>query len=354
MPKPEPDRISNFGVKLIGGIAMNRRTPLLALLATGLGTVLLPGQTRSQAGLAPYPVAGGKPIRLLVGLAAGGSLDFQARTVAQAVAEQTGHQVIVENKPGASMMLAANEVVRAAPDGHTLAYAPSSIFAQNPHTLLTVSYDPFKDFTPITIAARGPLVLTVYSGLGVKTVQELVAWGRANPGKLIFGSFGMGTSSHVYAEAFSKESGVPIVHVPYKGTADAVRDLTEGRIQAYFDAAPTAIINERAGRVKIVGVAAPTRNPFMPNVPTISEQGVPGIDLTSWIMIAGPANMPGALVKQVNAVFAKALNQPSVREAIARGAYETAPGTPEEASAEVRHAYDRWGAMIKQIGLQKQ
>jgi tripartite-type tricarboxylate transporter receptor subunit TctC len=144
------------------------------------------------------------------------------------------------------------------------------------------------------------------------------------------------------------------VHVPYKGTADAVRDLFEGRVQAYFDAAPTAINNERSGKIKIIGVASPTRNPFLPNVPTISEQGVPGIDLTSWIMIAGPANMPAALVKQVNAVFTKALSTSTVKETIAKGAYEASPSTPEEASAEIKLAYDRWGAMIRQIGFQKQ
>jgi tripartite-type tricarboxylate transporter receptor subunit TctC len=328
---------------------MTRRSTLLTLLGAAFAPRL--GLAQTQALAYPQP---GKPIRLVVGLAAGGSLDFQARTIAQAVTEQTGHQVIVENKPGASMMLAATEVVRAAPDGYTLAYAPSSIFAQNPHTLINVAYDPFKDFTPITIASRGPLVLTVHAPLGVKNVQELVAWGKANPGKLIFASFGIGTSSHVYAEAFSKAANVPIVHVPYKGTADAVRDLFEGRVQAYFDAAPTAINNERTGRIKIIGVAAPTRNQFLPNVPTISEQGVAGIDLTSWIMLAGPANMPATLVKQVNSVFTKALGTSSVKEAIAKGAYEASPSTPEEAATEIRLAYDRWGAMIRQIGFQKQ
>jgi tripartite-type tricarboxylate transporter receptor subunit TctC len=328
---------------------MTRRSTLLTLLGAAFTPRL--GLAQTQPLTYPQP---GKPIRLLVGLAAGGSLDFQARTIAQAVTEQTGHQVIVENKPGASMMLAATEVVRAAPDGYTLAYAPSSIFAQNPHTLINVAYDPFKDFTPITIASRGPLVLTVHASLGVKNVQELVAWGKANPGKLIFASFGIGTSSHVYAEAFSKAANVPIVHVPYKGTADAVRDLFEGRVQAYFDAAPTAINNERTGRIKIIGVAAPTRNQFLPNVPTITEQGVAGIDLTSWIMVAGPANMPATLVKQVNAVFTKALSTSSVKESIAKGAYEASPSSPEEAGAEIRLAYDRWGAMIRQIGFQKQ
>jgi tripartite-type tricarboxylate transporter receptor subunit TctC len=291
---------------------------------------------------------------LLVGLAAGGSLDAQARVIAQKLTEQTGAQVIVDNKPGASMMLAAVEASRAAPDGHTLLYAPSSTFAQNPHTLSNVPYDPFKDFTPITLATKGPLVLTLHTSVPATTVRELITWANANPGKLNFASFGTGTSSHVYAMAFAKAAGIEIVHVPYKGTADAARDLLEGRVQAYFDAAPTALINERTGKIRILGVAAPVRNSFMPTVPTISEQGVAGIDLTSWIAIVGPKGMAPELVAKVNTVLVAALSNPQVKETIAKGAYETAPGTPAELTVEIRQAYERWGAMIKQIGFERQ
>jgi tripartite-type tricarboxylate transporter receptor subunit TctC len=317
--------------------------------ACALGTCALGSVAQPLA----YP-APGKSIRLVVGLAAGGSLDAQARVIAQKITEQTGAQVVVDNKPGASMMLAATEVARAPADGYTLLYAPSSTFAQNPHTLNSVPYDPFKDFTPITLATRGPLVLTVHASLPVKNVQEMIGWAKANPGKLTFGSFGVGTSSHVYAEAFAKAAGVEIVHVPYKGTAAATADLLEGRVQAYFDAAPTALINERTGKIRILGVAAPTRNPFMPQVPTFTEQGVAGIDLTSWIAIVGPAKMAPELVDKVNAVFVAALSAPPVTEAIAKGAYETAPSTPAELATEMRSAYERWGAMIKAIGFQKQ
>lgn len=326
-----------------------RRRAALTAVLLAIATGSLPAAAQSPA----FPQAG-KPIRLVVGLAAGGSLDAQARTVAQKITEQTGLQVVVENKTGASMMLAASEVARAAPDGHTLMYAPSSVFAQNPHTLASVPYDPFKDFTPITLATKGPLVLTLHTSVPARDVKELVAWAKANPGKLNFASFGTGTSSHVYAEAFSKAAGIETVHVPYKGTADAARDLLEGRVQAYFDAAPTAINNERTGRIRILGVAAPQRSPYLPNVPTIGEQGVAGIDLTSWIAIVGPAKMPPELVGKVNALFVAALADKQVHETIAKGAYETAPSTPAELAAEMRSAYDRWGAMIKAIGFQKQ
>ena len=315
---------------------------LLAIAAPSIG--------QAQA-VFPQP---GKPIRLLVGLAAGGSLDGQARAIAQKLGEVTGTQVIVDNKPGASMMISAQELIKAPADGHTLLYAPSSIFAQNPHTLNAVAYDPFKDFTPISMATRGPLVLTLHTSVPATNVKELVAWARANPGKLNFASFGTGTSSHVYAEAFSKAAGIETVHVPYKGTADAARDLLEGRVQAYFDAAPTAISNSKTGKIRMIGVASPQRNPYIPDVPTISEGGVPGIDLTSWIAIVGPLGMAPDLVAKVNAALTQTLNSPQVKEAISRGAYETSPGTPAELSADIRSAYDKWGAMIKQIGFVKQ
>jgi tripartite-type tricarboxylate transporter receptor subunit TctC len=307
------------------------------------------------AGLAQasFPQAG-KPIRIVVGLAAGGSLDGQARSVARRLTEIAGTQVIVDNKPGASMMLSASEVMRAQPDGYTLLYAPSSLFAQNPHTLLSVPYDPFKDFTPITLAAKGPLVLTVHQSLGVQNAKELVAWAKAHPGQLNFASFGTGTSSHIYAMAFAKAAGIEVTHVPYKGTAEAARDLLEGRVQAYFDAAPTAIQNAASGRIRMVGVASPKRMPAAPDVPTFNEQGIPGMDLTSWIAFVGPPKMAPELVARLNTLLAQALSAPDVKDFYYRGAWEASPSTPTELSHEIRVAYDRWGQMIKQIGFEKQ
>lgn len=309
-----------------------------------------PFASRAQG---PWPQAG-RPIRIVVGLAAGGSLDSQARAVARRLADIAGTQVIVDNKPGASMMLSASEVMRAQPDGYTLLYAPSSLFAQNPHTLSSVPYDPFKDFTPITMAARGPLVLTVHQSLPVQNAKDLIAWAKANPGKLNFASFGTGTSSHIYAIAFAKGAGIEVTHVPYKGTAEAARDLLEGRVQAYFDAAPTAIQNAATGRIRMAGVASPKRMPAAPEVPTFTEQGIPGMDLTSWIAFVGPAKMPPELVARVNALLVQALSAQDVKDFYFKGAWEASPSTPAEIAQEMHVAYDRWGQMIKQIGFEKQ
>jgi tripartite-type tricarboxylate transporter receptor subunit TctC len=295
-----------------------------------------------------------RPIRLVVGLAAGGSLDAQARAVAKRMAEISGMQVIVDNKPGASMMISALEVKKAKPDGHTLLFAPSSVFTQNPHTLSNVQYNPFTDFTPVSIISRGPLVLTVHQSLGVRTVPELLTWAKAHPGQLNFASFGTGTSSHIYAEAFGKTGKVPITHIPYKGTADAASDLLEGRVQAYFDAAPTAIQNAQTGKIVIIGVASAKRYSVMPNVPTISEQGMPGLDLTSWLAVVGPAGMSADTTRKLNDWLKQSLQTPTVKDFIAKGAYEASPSTPAELAQEMKTAYDRWGEMVKMVGLVKQ
>jgi tripartite-type tricarboxylate transporter receptor subunit TctC len=319
--------------------------------AWAAGVALTPALSALAQATFPQP---GRPIRILVGLAPGGSLDSQARAVARRLTEVAGTQVIVENRPGASMMLSASEAMRAQPDGYTLLYAPSSLFAQNPHTLSSVPYDPFKDFTPITLAARGPLVLTVHSSLPVQSAKDLIAWANANPGKLNFASFGTGTSSHIYALAFAKAAGIEVTHVPYKGTAEAARDLLEGRVQAYFDAAPTAIQNASTGRIRMVGVASPKRMPAAPDVLTFNEQGIPGMDLTSWISIVGPAKMPAELVARLNTLLVQTLSSPDVKDFYAKGAWEASPSTPAELTAEMRTAYDKWGAMVKQIGFEKQ
>ncbi|EJL73455.1 hypothetical protein PMI12_03429 [Variovorax sp. CF313] len=229
-------------------------------------------------GLAPlalaqdFPVRG-KPIRIVVGFTAGGGTDAQARIVAQKLGEVLDTSVIVDNKPGASTMLAANEVSRAQPDGYTLLYAPSSTMAQNPHTFAQVPYDPFKDFTAISMGGRGPLVLSLSTSVPVNNVKELVAYVKAHPDKVSYASFGAGTSSHIYGEAFVKKTGIDAVHIPYKGGSDAAKDLIGGRVQYMFDSASSAIITASTGKVKILAVAANARIAALPDVPTFAEQG---------------------------------------------------------------------------------
>jgi tripartite-type tricarboxylate transporter receptor subunit TctC len=300
-----------------------------------------------------FPVKG-KPVRVIVAFPPGIGVDAQARAVTPKLAEILGVPVIIENKPGGGTLLAAQEVMKSAPDGHTIFYSASSTMAQNPHTLLAATFDPVKDFTPISMGAKGPLVLIANAAQPFKNVQELIAFGRANPGKLSYASFGTGTSSHIFGQVFAKNAGIELVHIPYKGGADLAADLVEGRVQFAFDAAPAAIQNAKTGKARILGVAAPARSPFLPEVPTLAEQGVKDIDITSFLGWFGPAKMAPDVVKKLNAALAQAIAQSSVQDFYKTGAYTAESSSPEALGAAVKEAYDKWGSLVKQAGIQKQ
>lgn len=315
------------------------------------GTALL--GISPMAAAQEFPIKG-KPIRILVPFTAGGGTDGQARLVAQKLGELLGTTVVVDNRPGASTMLAANETARAVPDGHTVLYAPSSTMAQNPHTLSQVTYDPFKDFTPVSLGGRGPLVLAISSEVPANTVGELVAYIKARPRQVSYASFGTGTSSHIYGEIFLKKTGTDAVHVPYKGGSEAAKDLIGGRVQYMFDSASSAIITAGTGRTKIIGVAAPSRIDALPDVPTLNEAGVPGLDLPSWLGFYGPAKMPAPVVNALNAALAQVLAMPQVKEFYRKGGYEAGSMSPDEFAKLTRATYERWGALVQQVGLTKQ
>ena len=319
----------------------------LILAALALSALACPAQAQD------WP-AKGKAIRVVVAFPPGIGVDAQARAVTPKLAELLGVPVVVDNKPGAGTLLAANEVIKAAPDGYTIFYSASSTMAQNPHTLINATYDPIRDFTPISMGARGPLVLIVNNGLGVKDVKGLIAYGRANPGKLSYASFGTGTSSHIFGQVFAKNAGIEMEHIPYKGGADLAADLVEGRVQLAFDAAPAAIQNAKTGKATILGVASPVRSPFLPDVPTLAEQGVKDIDITSFLGWFGPKGMPADVVKKINAALAVAIAQQPVQDFYKTGAYTAESSSPEALGAAVKEAYDKWGALVKQAGIAKQ
>ena len=324
-----------------------RRTFLATLAATAL---VAPLAAQAQA---EFPIKG-KPIRVIVAFPPGIGVDAQARAVTPRLSELLGVPVVIENKPGGGTLLAAQEVLKAAPDGHTIFYSASSTMAQIPHTLKAATFDPMNDFTPITIGARGPLVIIVNNGLGVKNLPELIAYGRANPGKLSYASFGTGTSAHIFGEAFKVNAGIQMEHIPYKGGSDLAADLIEGRVQVAFDAAPAAINNARSGKARIIAVAAPTRSAFLPDVPTTVEQGVKDIDIVSFLGWFGPKGMAPDVVRKLNAALAQSIAQPAVKEFYNSGAYTAESSTPELLAREVKDSYERWGALVKKINLQKQ
>ncbi|MFC5495929.1 Bug family tripartite tricarboxylate transporter substrate binding protein [Caenimonas terrae] len=333
----------------MGASHMSRRA--FAALAGSAALLAAAPQAFAQQ---EFPVKGGKPIRIVVPFPAGGGTDAQARIVSQKLGELLGTTVIVDNRGGASTMLGASEVARSAPDGYTVLYAPSSTMAQNPHTLANVPYDPFKDFTPITLGGRGPLVLMVSGEVPASNVKELVAYMKANAGKVSYATFGAGTSSHIYGEMFLKKTGTEAVHVPYKGGSDAAKDLIGGRVQLFFDSAASAIITASGGKARIIAIASDSRIAAMPEVPTLAEQGVTGLDLPSWLGFYGPAKMPPAVVKTLHDGIAKVLAMPDVKEFYRKGGYEAGAMSPEDFAKLTRVTYDRWGTVIQQLGMAKQ
>ena len=307
----------------------------------------------APAAAEPFPLPG-KPIRIVVGFAAGGGTDLQARLLAPKLADALGVPVTVDNRPGASTMIAAQEVARAAPDGHTILYTFNGTFTQNPHTLANVPYDPFRDFAPLSLAARGPLVLVAHPSLPATSVAELVAYGKSRPGALSYASFGVGTSSHLIGELFARQSGVAMVHVPYKGAGDAAKDLFAGRVPLMVDSAASALPQVRAGRLRALAVVAERRSPSLPDVPTFGELGYRDLDLAGWLGFFAPAGVPPGVVDALHGAIARALAAPEVRDGFAQGAYEAVGSTPAELAALVREAHGRWGRIVRELGVAPQ
>lgn len=323
-------------------------TRLIQSLAVVSAVSLAPAANAQE-----FPIKG-KAIRVVVAFPAGIGVDAQARAVIPKLSEILGVPVVIDNRPGAGTLIAAQEVLKSAPDGHTIFYSASSTMAQIPHTLTAATFDPMKEFTPLTMGARGPLALVVNNALGVKDVKELIAYGKANPGKLSFGSFGIGTSAHIFGDVFAKNTGIALTHVPYRGSADLTADLQENRIQMAFDAAPSAINNAKTGKVKLFAVAAPSRWPFLPEVPTFAEQGVKDIDIVSFLGWYGPAGMSPDVVRKLNSALTTAIGQTSVKENYALGAYTAESSSPQELANVTKQAFDAWGALVKRAGIQKQ
>jgi tripartite-type tricarboxylate transporter receptor subunit TctC len=296
-----------------------------------------------------FPVAG-KPVRIVVPFAPGGQTDIQARAIAQKMSEASGLSVIVENKPGGSTMIGAREVQSAAPDGHTLLYT-IAIHVQLPHLYRTPPWDAFRDFTPVTTGARSATVLTAHASMPFNTVQDLVAYAKANPGKLNYASFGTGTTSHLNGELFKRLAGIDLVHVPYKGSGDAVKDHLTGTVQLFFDGPTTAIANAKGGRVKLLATAAETRKAALPELPTMREAGY-DVGMWGYLWFWGPTGMTPATLEAVYQRLARAINHAEVKDLFAKGGSEAVAAPPAEMMRLAKDLHERWGAVIRDLGVQ--
>ncbi|MDM0002575.1 tripartite tricarboxylate transporter substrate binding protein [Variovorax sp. J22P240] len=286
-----------------------------------------------------------KPIRLIAPFAAGASTDLLARTVAQSMSKDLGQPVIVENKPGAGGILAAEQVARAAPDGYTFLLTSAGIVTMNQHIYPRLPYDPIKDFTPLTIAVRMPIVTVVHPSLRVRNVQDLLAYAKANPGKLNYGSAGTGTSQHLAGELFKSMANVSMLHIPYKGGAPAMNDLLAGQVQLMFVQVPSALPQIKAGKIRAIAVGSDKRDPNLPDVPTVSESGVNGYNSDTWYGFVAPSGVAEPIIQKLHASIVKALKENASR--LQEQGYIVDGGSAKQMGDTIKAESKKWETVIK-------
>ena len=289
-----------------------------------------------------------RPVRLVVPFPAGGATDLVARVIAQRVSKDTGQQVIVDNKAGASGTIGTAEAAKAAADGYTLLLTTSSTHAISPHLMPRLPYDAVKDFTPIAHLVDAASVVLVTQSLPVKTVAELIAYAKKHPGELNYASSGNGTIVHLTTEAFKAQAGVFMTHVPYKGTALAIPDVVAGSVQVLIDSIPTGMPHVKTGRLRALAVTGNKRSALAPELPTVAEAGLPGFSSITWFGLYAPRNMNPELVTRVHDAFEKAAHAPEVVESLAKLGVEPAPsGSPKQFAAMVSADSQRWARIIR-------
>jgi tripartite-type tricarboxylate transporter receptor subunit TctC len=318
----------------------------LAHFARALTAALLVVAAPVVLGQAAYPT---KPVRLVVPFPAGGTTDLLARAAAQKLSEAWGQQVIVDNRPGAAGNIGAELVAKSAPDGYTLLMGTVGTHAINASLYAKMPYDHVKDFTPVILVAGVPNVLVVNPQLPVNTVPELIAYAKANPGKLNFASSGSGTSIHLSGELFKTMTGVQMTHVPYKGSAPALTDLIGGQVQLMFDNLPSSLTFIKAGKLRAIAVTSTTRAAALPDVPTVADT-VPGFEASSWFGVLAPAGTPREIVVKINGEVAKWLASPDAKEKLTAQGANVAGGTPEDFAKHIQAETAKWAKVVKESG----
>ena len=315
------------------------------LFALGLGLcLLLSGPTHAQN--TAYPA---RPIKFIVPITPGGSNDVVARVIAQKLTEQWGQAVTVDNRPGAGMNLGADLVAKSPPDGYTWLLGANNIFVTNPHVGKT-PFDVFKDFTPISQVALVPFVLVVHPSVPAKNVAELVAYAKANPDKLNYGSSGNGSPQQLASEMLNHAAGIQMQHVPYKGAVPAITDLLGGRIQVFIGAVNSLLPHIKEGKLRLIAGAGGKRFAAFPDVPAIAET-VPGVALDVWLGVFMPAGVPKDMVAKVNTDIARVLQLPDVKANLSGQGIEPAPSSPEALAATIKDDYARWGKVIREANI---
>lgn len=316
------------------------RVALVILCVVGLTG---PDVVNAQA----YPT---KPIRIMVPFPPGGSTDVMARNLAAELSKSLGQPVVVENKAGANGNIGSGEIAKAPADGYSLLLSGVGTNAINHSLYPTMPYDSLRDFEHITLLAEGPNVLIVNPNFAAKSVPELIAMAKAQPGKLNYGSNGNGSSGRLAMEMLRQATGIDMVHVPYKGGGPAMQALLAGEVPMLFTNQDAALPQVKAGKARAIGVASLKRNPAYPDVPTIAEQGITGFSAVSWFGLSAPAKTPPEIVRKLHAETVKVLNQPEFRARLEANGFVVVGGTPEEFRAFIKAENEKWGKAVKASG----
>jgi tripartite-type tricarboxylate transporter receptor subunit TctC len=318
---------------------MKRAAIVLASILVGVFTVPALAQN--------YP---NKPITFMIPFPPGGSTTIVVRSISDKLAEALGQQIIIDNRAGAGGTVGTKSLAKADPDGYTIGLGYSGTLAIGPNLYTNVGYDPRKDFAPIGRIGTAPNTMAVHPSFPAKTVAELIAYAKANPGKVNYGSAGVGTVSHICGEYFANAAGIKLVHVPYKGTGPAMSDLIGNHIPMAFAPIPASYENHKSGNLRILAVTSATRSTLAPEIPTIAESGVPGFEAVLRYGIVAPAGTPKPIIERLNKALNEVLKSDEVRKRLAAEGAEPLPSTPEEYAADIDREEKAWGQIVKASG----
>jgi tripartite-type tricarboxylate transporter receptor subunit TctC len=319
---------------------------LRTLLAAAVGAITLLGASGAAAQAWPA-----KPIRLMVPFPPGGSTDIVARIVAQKLSERLGQSIVIENRGGAGGTIGTALIAKSAPDGYNLAVASTSTHVVAPGVYAKLEYDPVKDFAPVGLMAISPYLLVVNPSVPAKSVQELVALAKRQPGKLNYASAGVGSTTQLAMEMLKLASGTYMLHIPYNGNGPAGTAVVAGQVEILFGSLPALLGHAKGGRVRALAVGTPKRSPSLPEVPTVAESGYPGFDASLWLGIVAPAGTPQAIVDRLNKEIVSIVTAADTREAFDKAGTEPLTGTPADLAAMIRDGVPKYAKIIKAAGV---
>jgi tripartite-type tricarboxylate transporter receptor subunit TctC len=332
-----PDQVG----RIEGGMTMSTPSKML------LTSLALAALSAVSAAAQDYP---SRPVTLIVPYSAGGGNDLMARTAAEKMSQALGQQIVIENRGGAGGSIASRQVAKAPPDGYTLGLGGTGTLAIDPTLYANVGYDPRKDFAPIGLIATSGLVICVHPSLAARSIGELIALAKQQPGKLNYASAGTGSGIHLGTEYFASMAGIKLTHIPYKGSVPALTDLVGGHVAIYFSSLPPAVGLVKDGKVRALAVTGAKRSPVFPDVPTVAEAALPGYEAVLHYGIVAPAGTPRAIIEKLSAALRAAIMSDELKARLADDGAEPLPSTPEEYAADIDREETKWSAIVKLSG----